>query len=90
MRWMYPFERYMKKLKNYIRNKNKPEDSIAKGYIVDNALTFCSMYFEGVQTRFIRLNKKKILSFQEGHCLCLNHNVEHLQKKPHISGRRSL
>ncbi|GJS75792.1 hypothetical protein Tco_0725673 [Tanacetum coccineum] len=25
-RWMYPFERYMKKLKGYVRNKAKPED----------------------------------------------------------------
>ncbi|GJV63733.1 hypothetical protein Tco_1474561 [Tanacetum coccineum] len=24
-RWMFPFERYMKKLKNYVRNKAKPE-----------------------------------------------------------------
>ncbi|GKG19025.1 zinc finger MYM-type protein 1, partial [Tanacetum coccineum] len=24
--WMYPFERYMKKLKGYVRNKAKPED----------------------------------------------------------------
>nr|GEW42860.1 hypothetical protein [Tanacetum cinerariifolium] len=25
--WMYPFERYMKKLKGYVRNKAKPEDN---------------------------------------------------------------
>ncbi|GJV34094.1 hypothetical protein Tco_1394494 [Tanacetum coccineum] len=25
-RWMYPFERYMKKLKGYVRNKAKPEE----------------------------------------------------------------
>ncbi|GJU13175.1 copia protein [Tanacetum coccineum] len=25
-RWIYPFERYMKKLKNYVRNKAKPEE----------------------------------------------------------------
>ncbi|XP_062085691.1 uncharacterized protein LOC133791790 [Humulus lupulus] len=54
MRWMYPFERYMKKLKHYVRNKARPEGSIAEGYVVDEALTFCSMYFKGVETRFNR------------------------------------
>ena len=44
-RWMYPFERYMKKLKNYVRNKAKPEGSIAEGYVAEEALTFCSWYF---------------------------------------------
>jgi rubrerythrin len=52
MRWMYPFERYMKKLKAYVRNKAKPEGSIAEGYVADEALTFCSMYLEGVKTKF--------------------------------------
>ncbi|KAM6552349.1 hypothetical protein CsatB_002157 [Cannabis sativa] len=52
MRWMYPFERYMKKLKNYVRNKARPEGSIAEGYVIDEALTFCSMYFKGVHTKF--------------------------------------
>ncbi|GKF95950.1 hypothetical protein Tco_0288685, partial [Tanacetum coccineum] len=30
-RWMYPFDRYMKKLKGYVRNKAKSEGSIAEG-----------------------------------------------------------
>nr|GEZ48951.1 hypothetical protein [Tanacetum cinerariifolium] len=38
--WMYPFERYMKKLKNYVQNKAKWEGSIAKGYVAEEALTF--------------------------------------------------
>ncbi|XP_071728502.1 uncharacterized protein [Rutidosis leptorrhynchoides] len=52
MRWMYLIERYMKKLKNYVRNKAKPEGCIAEGYVADEALTACSMSFEGIQTRF--------------------------------------
>ncbi|XP_071729257.1 uncharacterized protein [Rutidosis leptorrhynchoides] len=52
MRWMYPIERYMKKLKNYVRNKAKPEGCIAGGYVADEALTACSMSLEGIQTRF--------------------------------------
>ncbi|GJX88616.1 DIE2/ALG10 family protein [Tanacetum coccineum] len=37
-RWMYPFERYIKKLKGYVRNKAKPEGSIAEGYVAEEAL----------------------------------------------------
>nr|GFB70226.1 hypothetical protein [Tanacetum cinerariifolium] len=34
-RWMYPFERYIKKLKGYVRSKAKPEGSIAEGYVAE-------------------------------------------------------
>ncbi|KAM6562750.1 hypothetical protein CsatB_022748 [Cannabis sativa] len=59
MRWMYPFERYMKKLKNYVGNKARPEGSIAESYIIDEALTFCSMYFKGVEIRFNCLDRNE-------------------------------
>ncbi|GJS03510.1 hypothetical protein Tco_0320018 [Tanacetum coccineum] len=52
--WMYPFKRYMKKLKNYVRNKAKPEGSIAEGYVAEEALTFSSHYFRDVTTKFNR------------------------------------
>ncbi|XP_071699679.1 uncharacterized protein [Rutidosis leptorrhynchoides] len=52
MRWMYPIERYMKKLKNYVRNKAKPKGCIAEGYVADEVLTACSMSLEGIQMRF--------------------------------------
>nr|GEY29425.1 hypothetical protein [Tanacetum cinerariifolium] len=51
-RWMFPFERYMKKLKGYVRNKVKLEGSIAEGYVVEEALTFSSHYFRDVTTKF--------------------------------------
>nr|GEZ33678.1 hypothetical protein [Tanacetum cinerariifolium] len=53
-RWMFPFERYMKKLKGYVRNKAKQEGSIAKGYVAEEALTFSSHYFRDVTTKFNR------------------------------------
>ncbi|GJZ95969.1 hypothetical protein Tco_0668303 [Tanacetum coccineum] len=53
-RWMYPFKRYMKKLKNYVRNKAKLEGSIVEGYVADEALKFCSQYILGVETKFNR------------------------------------
>ncbi|GKE93012.1 hypothetical protein Tco_1574107 [Tanacetum coccineum] len=53
-RWMFPFERYMKKLKGYVRNKAKPEGSIAEGYVAEEALTFSSHYFQDVTMKFNR------------------------------------
>ncbi|GJU81482.1 reverse transcriptase domain-containing protein [Tanacetum coccineum] len=52
--WMYPFERYTKKLKNYVRNKAKPKGSIAEGYVAEEALTFSSQYFRDVIMKFNR------------------------------------
>ena len=51
---MYPFEIYLKKLNDYVRNATKPKCSISKGYVVDEALAFCSRYFDDVETRFNR------------------------------------
>ncbi|GKF07710.1 hypothetical protein Tco_0041934, partial [Tanacetum coccineum] len=53
-RCMFSFERLMKKLKGYVRNKAKPEGSIAKGYVAEEALTFSSHYFRDVTTKFNR------------------------------------
>ncbi|GJY86540.1 hypothetical protein Tco_0500566 [Tanacetum coccineum] len=58
-RWMYPFERYMKKLKNYVRNKAKPEGSIAEGYVAEEALTFNSHYSQDVTIKFNRPDQLK-------------------------------
>jgi len=44
LRWMYPFERYMKVLKGYVRNRNRPEGCIAEGYIVEEAVEFCTEF----------------------------------------------
>nr|GEW19472.1 hypothetical protein [Tanacetum cinerariifolium] len=51
-RWMFPFERFMKKLKGYVQNKAKPKGSIAEGYVAEEALTFSSHYFGDVTTKF--------------------------------------
>ncbi|GJX60510.1 glutathione reductase, cytosolic [Tanacetum coccineum] len=56
-RWMFPFERFMKKLKGYVRNKAKPEGSIAEGYVAEEALTLSSHYFRDVTTKFNRLER---------------------------------
>ena len=63
MRWIYLFERYMRKLKNYVRNKARPEDSITEGYVAEEALNFCSMYLLDVSTRFNRLDRNEDTPF---------------------------
>ncbi|GJX01489.1 proton-dependent oligopeptide transporter family protein [Tanacetum coccineum] len=51
---MFSFERFMKKLKGYVRNKAKPKCSIAEGYVAEEAFTFSSHYFWDVTTKFNR------------------------------------
>ena len=43
-RWMYPIERYMKTLKDYVRTFAHPEGSIAEGYRMEETLGFCNKY----------------------------------------------
>ena len=45
-RWMYPCERYLGKLKSFVRNKARPEASMAKGYAAEEALGFCTEYLQ--------------------------------------------
>ncbi|KAL0534109.1 hypothetical protein IC582_028390 [Cucumis melo] len=45
-RWMYPFERYMKVLKGYVRNKARPEGCIAVCYLADECVDFSNKYFK--------------------------------------------
>lgn len=44
--------RYLRTLKAYVRNKARPEGSIAEGYLVDECLTFCSRYLKNTPTKF--------------------------------------
>ncbi|KAL9684772.1 hypothetical protein QQ045_022213 [Rhodiola kirilowii] len=44
MRLMYPFERYMKILKSYARNRHRPEGCIVEGYITEEAVEFCTNF----------------------------------------------
>jgi hypothetical protein len=43
-RWMYPFERYMKGLKGFVKNKAKPEGSMAHGYLREESVGFLNEY----------------------------------------------
>ncbi|XP_070010123.1 uncharacterized protein [Nicotiana sylvestris] len=45
---------YLGHFKSYVRNMSQPEGSIAERYLAEEALTFCSQYIEGIETRFNR------------------------------------
>ncbi|KAL6329317.1 hypothetical protein AAG906_016209 [Vitis piasezkii] len=48
LRWMYPFERFMKVLKGYVQNRNRPEGCIVECYIAEEAIEFCTEYLSNV------------------------------------------
>ncbi|XP_016206702.1 uncharacterized protein LOC107647092 [Arachis ipaensis] len=53
-RWMYPIERYLCRLKQFVRNRSQPEGSIAEGYLSEEILVFCSRYLDNVESRINR------------------------------------
>ena len=53
-RWIYPFERALGTYKQYVRNKAHPEGTIIEVYIVNESLTFCSVYLRDIKTWFNR------------------------------------
>ena len=57
-RWMYYMERYLGDLKSFVRNRSRPEGSIAEAYLVKESLTFCSRYLSSaVDTRMNRMTR---------------------------------
>ncbi|XP_025661460.1 uncharacterized protein [Arachis hypogaea] len=55
--YMYPIERELGHLKSHVRNRAQAEASIAEGYLAEECLTFCSRYFEDIETRFNRARR---------------------------------
>ncbi|KAL6564989.1 hypothetical protein OROMI_016439 [Orobanche minor] len=65
-RWMYPIERYLGSLKPHVRNRNRPEGSMAEGYIAEECLNFCSHYLaDYVGTKFNRLSRNEVDAMDE-------------------------
>ncbi|KAL0556002.1 hypothetical protein IC582_004506 [Cucumis melo] len=48
LRWIYPFERYMKVLKSYVCNRNRLKGSIAEAHICEEAVEFCFEFLSGL------------------------------------------
>ena len=64
-RWMYPVERYMKTLKDYVRIYARPEASMAIGYIMSETLGFCTEYmqsFKGTTRRVWDEKEEKFMN----------------------------
>ncbi|KAL0556439.1 hypothetical protein IC582_004953 [Cucumis melo] len=57
LRWMYPFERFMKVIKNSVRNRYRSEGCIAESYLIEEAIEFCSDFLSGVDP--VRLGTRK-------------------------------
>ena len=57
LRWMYLFERYMKVLKNYVRNRHHLEGCIAESYIVEEAIEFCSDFLSRIDPIGLAINR---------------------------------
>lgn len=57
----------MRKLKCYVRNRNRPEGSIAEGYIVEESLIFCSRYLHGIETRSTQLRRNSEADHDDAH-----------------------
>jgi hypothetical protein len=64
-RWISPIERYLCTLKGYARNKAHPEGSIAEGYISEECMTFCSRFFQDVDTKLTRPEHHESASVNE-------------------------
>ncbi len=45
-RWMYLVEHYLKTLKGFVKNKTRPEISMAEGYALKEALGFSTKYLQ--------------------------------------------
>ena len=43
---MYPFERFMGVIKKYVRNRSRPEGSIAEGWGAEEVIEFCIDYMD--------------------------------------------
>ncbi|TYK07924.1 uncharacterized protein E5676_scaffold265G00360 [Cucumis melo var. makuwa] len=52
--WMYSIERSLLTLKQYVRNKARPEGSIVEAYVMNESSTFYSRYLSGIETRLFR------------------------------------
>ncbi|XP_040371992.1 uncharacterized protein LOC112192328 isoform X2 [Rosa chinensis] len=55
-RWMYPFERYMKTLKDFVRNPARLEGCIAESYLAEECMRFCTEFLK----KTIHMEEKQV------------------------------
>lgn len=59
LRWMYPFERYMKVLKICVQNRSQPKGCIGKNSIVKEVIEFCYEFIYGVDSIGLNSSTRK-------------------------------
>lgn len=75
--WMYPVERRLCTLKRFVRNRARPEGSIAEAYVANECLTFCSRYLNDVETRFNQEGRnRERVDLKEGDLSVFQHGVD--------------
>ncbi|XP_075515850.1 uncharacterized protein LOC142550658 [Primulina tabacum] len=69
---MYPFERFMKILKWYVKNRARPEGCIAECYLAEERMAFCSAYIRNASSIGVRSNRNNDLEdgLLEGRPIC--------------------
>ena len=55
-------DKNLQTLKSYVRNKSRPEGSIAEGYITEECATFCSRYLHDVETKHDRKERNYVIA----------------------------
>ncbi|KAG9454155.1 hypothetical protein H6P81_007059 [Aristolochia fimbriata] len=83
---MYPVERFLRKLKIFVQNKARPEGSITEVYIDNEALTYCSIYIDGVEMKFNRAYR----NYDEDPLSLKNKIYVFLHTARELSGRNEL
>ena len=53
--WMFFLERFMKTLKGFVRQRARPEGSMAEGWMVHESCVFVSEYLSRSQNNFLEL-----------------------------------
>ncbi|XP_073307508.1 uncharacterized protein [Primulina huaijiensis] len=54
---MYPFEKFMKTLKGFVKNRARPEGFIAECYLAEERMIFCSAYIKKASTIGVHYNR---------------------------------
>ncbi|XP_056848905.1 uncharacterized protein LOC108829822 [Raphanus sativus] len=66
-RWMYPFERYMKVLKDFVRNPARPEGCIAECYLAEECIRFCNEFLK--KTTNVQQKVDRNMEFENNYVL---------------------
>ena len=66
-------------LKKYVRNKARPEGSIAERYVANECLTFMSQYIHGCETKFNKKERNHDVSPRDQGPLVLSLQVCHFE-----------